>query len=268
MSGTTVLNIAGASSKKDERTVGFWQRQFQQDATTEQTVFDVLFGITFPVLCFIFDPLFFRGGIGGRPLLGELQFLAYALSAIEICTLGIWLSAREGLGAHAVAVGGFLITGALISFVIGVAILPFSLIGIFYFGIGLAGFTPFFTFIVFLRNGLRAINLDERATRGVRKLAALALGLLFVVGVPTTAQLLINRAASESITQVLEGEPKDLLAATERLRLLGYLTDTGSDRIVWAYIHEHDVKRRARLERAYTTITGKDIKVRSERLMD
>ncbi|HEV7842869.1 MAG TPA: hypothetical protein VGO69_04190 [Pyrinomonadaceae bacterium] len=263
-----VLNIESAGGAEAKRKPGFWQRQFQQQATKKQKVFDVVFGVTLPVLCFIFDPIVFRGNfIGGAPLFGKLQFLAYAIAFIEISTLLIWLRARERLGAHAVTVGGFLYTGALISLLIGIVLLPLSLIGL-VFGIGILGFTPFVTFIVFWRNGRRAINLCLERVSRERKLGALVLGIIFVVGGPLAAHLKISQVSHASLTKILEGDAREAEEASEQLRLIGYLTYTNTDKTVWAYNGEQDQTRRARLARAYLKITGKDIEARNTYLFD
>lgn len=267
MNRAGVLNIESAGITQANRAPGFWRRQFQPQATTKQTVFDVLLGVVLPVLCFIFDPIVFRGNMMGRPLFGQLQLLAYSVAFIEIATLIIWLVWRKRLGAHATAVGGFLLTGALISFIIGLAILPFSILGILVV-IGILGFTPFLTAFVFWRNGRRAINLYPVGTSRGRKLVAFALGLLFVLCGPSAAQFEISRAAASSLSDILEGDEQNAEAATERLKLLNYLTDTSTDDIVWAYIREQDTLRRARLAHAYMRITGKDIELRSQILLD
>ena len=264
-----VLNIESAGCTKEKSEPGFWRRQFRQQTTRKQTIFDVLFGVVLPVLCFIFDPIVFRGNFfGGVPLFGQLQFLAYTVAFIEITTLLIWLVWRERLRRQAVALGGFLLTGALISLAIGIVLLPFSLLGLFFFGLGLLGFTPFLTFIVFWRNGRRAINLQTAYARGARKLGALVLGMIFVVGGPSAAHVSLTRAASDSVEKILEGDAQSMEAAIKRLKLMGYFTYISTDEIVWAYNREQDQSRRERLARAYMEITGKDIEMRLTFLLD
>jgi hypothetical protein len=261
-----VLNIESAVEAKREP--GFWRRQFQQQPTRKQTVFDVVFGIALPTLCFIFDPIVFRGNfIGGSPLFGQIQFLAYAIAFIEISTLLIWLCARERLDAYAVTIGGFLYTGAHISLLIGIVLLPLSLIGL-VFGIGILGFTPFVTFIIFWRNGRRAINLCPLRASRERRLAAFVLGIIFVIGGPLAAHLKISQAAQASLTKILEGDAREAEEATEQLRLISHLSHTNTDKIVWAYHNEQDQARRERLARAYLKLTGEDIEIRRTYLLD
>jgi hypothetical protein len=266
MNRAGVLNIESASG--EEVKPGFWRRQFQPQATWQQTAFDVIFGMVLPVLCFIFDPIVFRGNFfGGAPLFGQLTFLAYAIALIEISVLLVWLCGRERLGARAVAIGGLLLTGALISLLIGIVLLPLSLIGILFL-VGILGFTPFLTAFVFWRNGRRAIQLPAGHISRARRLGALSLGLIFVLGAPLAVHLKIARIADDSLAQILESNGQEMAEATEKLRLIGYLTDTQTDKIVWAYHQERDPVRRERLARAYLTITGKDIEMRLTYLLD
>lgn len=265
-----VLGIEGGGSLEEKREPKFWQRQFQQQPTRNQIIFDVAFGIALPVLCFIFDPIVFRGNFfGGSPLFGQIRFPAYALAFIEISTLLIWLCARERLGAYALTISGFLYTGAHVSLLIGIALVPLSLFGIFFAGIGLLGFTPFITSLVFWRNARRAFNLyPVRAAGSKRKLGAFALGIIFVVGFPLAAHLKISQVADASLKKILEGDELEAQEATAQLRRITYLTDANTDKIVWAYHNEQDQTRRARLSRAYLKLTGGDIERRRTLLLD
>jgi hypothetical protein len=37
----------------------FWKRQFAENSTEPQAVFDIAFGLIAPILCFYFDPVVF-----------------------------------------------------------------------------------------------------------------------------------------------------------------------------------------------------------------
>jgi hypothetical protein len=261
-----LLNI-GEGGRESEP--GFWQRQFQPQATLKQAIFDVFFGIAMPVACFTFDPMIFRGNfMGGWPLFGKLQFPVYAMAFIEISALTIWLCGRRRLGDYAVAIGGFLYAGALISLLIGIILFPLSLLGIAFAGLGLLGFTPFFTALVFWRNGRRAFGLNPEAAGGRRKLASLALALVFVMGAPLAVHLKISSSAEDSLRKILEGDEREAAAAAEHLRIIGYFTQAETDKIVRAYHNEQDQARRERLARIYLSLTGRDIEARLTYLLD
>jgi hypothetical protein len=263
-----VLNIENAGRVPERRWRVFWRRQFLPEHTGPQTVFDVLLGVVLPVLCFIFDPLVFRGGMGGRPFFPGLQLMAYSIAFIEIFMLLSWLCARRRLGAHVVSVGGFLMAGALVSLIIGIVLFPLSLIGILLFGIGLLGFIPFLTAFVYWRNSLRAINLRHEQASIRRKLAALVLGLVFVLGLPVALHLKITQAVEQSLATLSAGDEMDAAEAIERLRLLSYFGEADTDKIVWAYNNEQDAAKRERLAGAYFLITGQYIERRRTFLLD
>jgi len=112
-------------------------------------------GIVLPVACLVFDPVVFRGGFAGGPLLGPFKLFAYALIALEIAALGAWLALRGRAGVWCGPLGGVMTAGALFSLVVGVVLLPFSLLGLMFL-IGVLGFSPFLAALVYWRNGGRA----------------------------------------------------------------------------------------------------------------
>lgn len=140
----------------------FWRRQFGSQATKSQRDFDWFFGVILPVLCITFDPVVFRfwgeadrGLLAGTGILGEVKPFVYLLSFVSILAMIGWLLIRDQLqGLTGMLAGLFAVAGVL-ALVIGIALLPFSLVGLFV-AIGVFGFTPLFTSIVFLRNSARA----------------------------------------------------------------------------------------------------------------
>jgi hypothetical protein len=171
---------------------GFWRRQFGEQATPKQRRFDVAFGFVLPALCFVFDPLVFREWFSDEPgfLLGRWQFYAYTVSALEMVALAAWLSGAGGRGRPPAALGGVLLAGGVFSLVVGVLILPFSLVGILFFFVGVLGFTPLLTAVVYLRNGWRAANPGRSGDdMSWRDAAAFAFGFVFALGAPVVMQL-------------------------------------------------------------------------------
>ncbi len=166
----------------------FWRRQFAEQATRSQRRFDVAFGLFMPVLCFVFDPIVFRdwhiedGGVYERA-----QSYAYTVGTLEMVALAAWLLRGRGAGRPPAALGGVLFAGGLFSLAVGVAILPFSLLGLILL-VGVFGFTPFATAVVYLRNGWRAAALGRPNDRmGWRDAAEFALGFVFALGAPALA---------------------------------------------------------------------------------
>src|ERR687891_644900 len=75
----------------------FWRRQFVPVPTRGQELFDGIFGVILPVLCFVADPAVFKGTILGSPWLGDYQVVAYLMSAVEIAVFIVWRTFRKQL---------------------------------------------------------------------------------------------------------------------------------------------------------------------------
>jgi hypothetical protein len=136
----------------------FWRRQFADQETLSQLIFDGTFGVVAPLLCVIFDPLVFQPGVV-RPagLFADYRIFAYTVIFVAITALLVWL-VGERAPVHARVLGGIMIFGAVFALVLGLVLLPFSVLGILFYGIGLCGLTPFITMIIYLRNGRRALR--------------------------------------------------------------------------------------------------------------
>jgi hypothetical protein len=185
--------------------MGFWLRQFAAEATTAQLVFDVAFGIIAPILCFAFDPIAFRNGFGGGPLFAQYQVLVYLFSGLEIVTLVPWLLLREQLPGKRL-IGGILLAGGIFCAVIGCILLPFSFLGLFVYFVGAFGFIPFFTAIVYLRNGCRAHRAERPKANGMAQAAPILLGCLLAIGIPVLLSGSINEVVRQSVDEVIQGD--------------------------------------------------------------
>jgi hypothetical protein len=138
--------------------VGFLERQFQQSPTLGQKKFDWTFGVVLPIVCIAADPLVFRSSIGlDRPLLEDYKVFAYVLSSASIMAMAAWLLWGNRLGEFRGYVGGFFLVASAVSFMVGVILLPYSILGTIIL-IGLLGFTPLFSGFVFFRNATRVID--------------------------------------------------------------------------------------------------------------
>lgn len=171
----------------------FWQRQFAESVTPAQRRFDIAFGLVLPVLCFVFDPIVFREWHGGRGgFYGRWQSYAYTVSTLEMVALAAWLLRSRGAGRPPAALGGVLVAGGLFSLVVGMAILPLSLLGLIFFFVGVFGFIPFPTAVVYLRNGWRAAALGRsKDDMTWREATEFALGFLFALSAPALTRVWI-----------------------------------------------------------------------------
>ncbi len=59
------LGLNNDEIEKDAPGKGFWRRQFQKESTALQKNSDWFFGVILPVICFVFDPIVFKGNNWG-----------------------------------------------------------------------------------------------------------------------------------------------------------------------------------------------------------
>jgi len=200
---------------------GFWERQFQAEPTRRQKHWDWAFGVVLPVICFFFDPVVFRSWEGfDRAYLGTYGPFAYACSFISIMLLMAWLLWRERLGALSAVFGGVFLVASAFSLVVGVALLPISLLGLILF-IGALGFTPLITSVIFFRNAVRAFRAASIDLRPSNLIAAAMAGLLWGGATPFSLQAEVDR----SLELVKTGTPQTIWAQGLKLRLLSPLVD-------------------------------------------
>ena len=247
----------------------FFSRQFSDNVTTRQTVFDILFGVVAPILCFVFDPIVFKGSYGLGVFdegLSRYALLVYIFSALSIVTLSLWLILGGRSSSLNAMIGGVLLAGSACSLVIGIVILPLSLLGLFFFFIGIFGFIPFVTAFVYLRNGIRAVRTATHFARQPELTAMILLGAVLAITPSVLVQWQINRTVTRSMNDLFTGDAHAAYAATQKLRYFSWTSDF--DRVVHAYAREKDPTRKDTLAKAYREITGRDIQMRLAILMD
>lgn len=244
-----------ASSTMEER-AGFWGRQFRASPTPGQFIFDIVFGILMPVLCFYFDPGIIRGQL--LTPLRSVSIFVYGFSGLAIGVLTLWLVLGDRGPSWSAGFSGVLLAGAVLSFSIGIVILPMTLIGILIV-IGLLGFVPFVTGFVYLRNSLRAIKC-ARTPAGRPRVAVIALSAILATGLVGFAQREIHNTVEKSMATILSGDAGSVNAAVQRMKHLHWIID--ADRLVRAYERETDAARKERLGNAYKEITGDEIETR------
>jgi hypothetical protein len=275
---TLGIDESGATGSDIEH--GFWRRQFRPTTTRAQVVFDVVFGIVAPVLCFIFDPIVFKGEFD-EGLFPQFQSFAYMVSAIEILLLIVWLTCGRLLHPRTRLVGGALAAGALFSGLIGIAILPFTLLGLF-LGIGIFGFVPFLTGLVYLRNARSAFQTanDDVAkgpetfaagpnwSGGHRWIGSTVVGCALALGLPTGLNFVAASFVTTAMNAVVNADAQRADLAMEEIRYLHFLAVPNFDELVSAYAAERDLSHKEELKRRYVKLTGRDIDERLRIMLD
>jgi hypothetical protein len=197
----------------------------------------------------------------GLRFLNLFPLFSYGVVAMEMLTLAVWLKRGGRLGRWTGFVAGVLLAGSLFAGLLGLVLLPFSMIGLLV-GIGVLGFVPLATCYVFFRNGVIAYHSAAMGSVFLRVEATVILGGVLVFAIPGVAQSTASLAVRAAVRGVGNGDPH----ATAKLQILPAFLYR--DRLVWAYQWEHDAIRRDRLARAFKALCGEDIESRLWRLND
>src|SRR5215831_1129917 len=230
---------------------GFWRRQFDNTPSEGQIIFDVIFGVLMPVLCFIADPGIMRGkGLFGSPDISLRVYspFVYGLSLLAIPALGLWLAFGRRIKAGSGLLSGVLAAGSFCSTALGFLILPLTIIGLLAI-IGLLGFTPLIAGFVYCRNAVRSFKRSTLHAPKARSVQLLLLGFVVAVGLPALGNFEAARVVSSSTEQVLHGDEDSMPDAARKLRQLRWYAN--ADQIVTTYRTEEDPIRKERLAKAY-----------------
>lgn len=182
----------------------FWERKATSQPTTRQYVFDWVVGVIFPILCLIFDPIIFHNtffGIGYayKP---EVQVFSYTAIGLGILTLAYWLTLGKRVGLFIGFITGILLVGAWFCLMVGIILIPVSLLGLLFF-VGIFGFIPFFTSFVFLQNGIRAFyQAIDRFNTGWL-VSSIAMGIAFAIAIPITVHWHSTKMIENSIQGIM-----------------------------------------------------------------
>jgi hypothetical protein len=234
---------------------GFWKRQFQIQPTTAQKTFDWAFGIILPVICFVFDPIVFKGGFGSDGgMFSSVRPFAYVLCFACIVGMAAWLLFGSKLRWLNGFLAGLFFLGGVVSLCVGIVLFPFSFIGLFVL-IGALGFTPLLTAITYLRNALRVFDASKMfLVKSVRNYA-FGFGIVFSASLAVA----INGEVTHAYQNLEFGDAQAVYAEQTRLRLLTPLVN--SDELVRIYQNAPDnPEKQQALADVYKALTGKNIK--------
>lgn len=242
--------------------LGFWRRQFTPIPTRAQDTFDTIFAIVMPIIVLLADPLVFKGGRGfwNRALLEDYQLLAYVVCSLQIGLFLTWRTWRRSLIKWAPAFAGIFFVGAMFSGVIGIVLLPFSLIGLIVL-IGALGFTPLLTAFVFLRNGIRTARIRTQGATARSRFLVGALTALLMIVLPVLVTWRIDRDISASVDDLITADPIQSVQAARHLRWFRFVPGKYSRRIAIAHSSSYDPVRRQVLNIAYRNMTGEDLEM-------
>lgn len=229
------------------------------------------YAIVLPILLLLADPVIFKASKRGwaEEYLESFAPLAYLLIAFEISVFILWRWKGARLGVWGAPTAGCLYAGGVLAFTIGLVCLPLSLIGTLFMGLGLLGFIPFITGVVYTRNARRAYRQTTLHTNH-SSLTLLTIRTIILILVPAAfVQVCGIMIASQATHDVIRGESESSSrAAVSCLKRWRAIAHPFFDEIAWAYDRETDKARRERLARWYRELTEVDVERRLRRLKD
>ena len=217
----------------DEPRKTFWRRQFQIESTRAQRKFDWFFGVIMPVICFVFDPIVFKGSGFGTALLGTYKPFAYLLSFVSVMAMSAWLIWGVKLKWLNAFLAGFFLVGGIVSLSIGVVLFPFSLMGLIIL-IGVLGFTPLFSSIVFFRNAFRSFQTAKPFFESGVLIRSFVITAIFSTVIPAIINVEIKRMMDE----MLNGDAETIHARAQILKYVAPITNF--DALTFKYSRSRD----------------------------
>lgn len=233
-------------------TSAFWKRQFQTESTYRQKFFDYLFGIILPVVCVVFDPLVFKGRISKGALLGSSKPFAYILSFISIMSLLAFILWGRKLGWFNGFLTGLFAVGAVVSFAVGIILLPLSLLGIF-FVIGILGFTPLFAAFVYFRNAVRAYKFAKPELSRTFLWHSFILSAIFSLTVPYVFDAKIYK----DLETMKNGDAQTIYKTAQKFEYIAPIVNF--DILAGNYCDSEDKDEQKALSKVYQHLTGKSM---------
>ena len=248
--------------------MGFWKNQFGPNRTSAQDKFDVVFGLVLPIVCLLADPLVFKSfPIFGPAIFEDYQLLAYVVCTVEMGVFLVWRTFPTKVNAFSPLFAGVFLIGACFSTVIGLAMLPLTLVALLML-LGVLGLLPFFAAFVYLRNGVRALRAQPNHAPILFRLWLAVMSGLFVIVPLTFATIYAERSIEGSVDTMIYGSSYQAEVAAHRLKWFRFIPLKQCNRLALAYGREWDSEKRAVLSRAYWELTGEDIDLRQRMLSD
>ncbi|MEK7723773.1 MAG: hypothetical protein AAB336_05450 [Acidobacteriota bacterium] len=216
---TQTLELKEEEVDKTEKPIRFWKRQFQTKITKKQKIFDWIFGVILPVICVVADPIVFKGAMSNRgAALGEYKPFAYLLSFVSIVLMMLFLLFGHKLKWFNSVLSGLFLVGSSVCVIVGVLLLPLSLLGL-VFLVGALGFTPLFSAFVYFRNSIRAIDLAEPLMNKKLLLNLIGVSAIFSFVVPYVFYSMVEN----SLDRIEFGSPSEIKSEVRKLKLISPL---------------------------------------------
>jgi hypothetical protein len=214
---------------------------------------NVTIGMLLPLACLFFDPIVFKGMGGGEFSACRLQaWVMIGLSIICLAAVTFWRIANAWLLAFA---GGGMFAGGLAAMVLGVYMVPLSIMGLIMI-IGFLGFSPFLVGVIYLNEGVSAVLKSVKMAKSNGIFLAPVLGMVLVAGLPYGMQVKTDAAVREMMLKLSTCSQTEVPQVVNQFRFLGSFAVLDPMILKWG---EANGTEKENLLTAYRQITGEDI---------
>lgn len=187
------------------------KRNSSDGSTRDRVICDTLAGVLLPVVCLLFDPIVFQSpssGSSGHPgAFQQFAVLAYSGIAYQVTILSVWLALGRRLRYFGPLFGGSFSVGAVGALLLGIALLPLSIIGMASNLIGALGLIPFFTTFVYARNVHLSLRKDLHSANGPGRTAMATCGVGVALALPAICYSFIPPFTCNQIVYQILGLP-------------------------------------------------------------
>jgi hypothetical protein len=228
----------------------------------------VLLGIVIPVALLWFDPFVFSHV--GDSMMGSLSSAAYIVIVLSMAAFLMQLIPGRRPAMVSYFLAGAMVPGLVVACLMGIVILPISVVGILVYGIGLLGLYPFIFGALYFRS-VRSAFLDGSRNDGPRgsepashplrwrMLCGPIAGFVMVMGIAALLVMAANLELDRLAAAARRGDLRWIDWRRER-----FLTWAGDvDRIAIAFKHDSDSEpRNDDLAVVYHQLTHGDVEAR------
>ena len=225
----------------------------------------IIFGVLAPMACLVLEPGAAQilndmsNGDGDQLLTLGYRLFGYCMITLEILVLVLHITMRRRLGVWNSLVAGVLGVGAMFAALHGAVLLPLSILGLLVV-IGILGFVPFATAIVFAINGRGALIDAIESAGWMRVLCLVIIGALLSIGVPVAAQWPVTVDMESALERTANGDPVDI-KPFERWTPV-------KSRVWELWRRETNPERKECFDQAYKRLTGITASERQQRIDD
>ena len=230
----------------------------------------VILGIVIPAILLRFDPFVFSPR-NGDSLVGSFSGAAYVVIVLSMAAFLARVIPGHRPALLSVVLAGAMLPGSLIGFLLGIVILPLSVVGIRLYGLGLLGLYPFIFGVLYLRSARSALlagwgndrTRGSEATRGPRRWQMVCgpiAGFVTVIGIAALMMISANRELDRLALAAQRGDDMSRV----NWRWERYLTWAGNaDRIAVECKQDSDSEHpNDDLAMVYRQLTQRDVEAR------